>query len=286
MAAIEAMGLSKRYGSVQAVADLSFGVEAGRVTGFIGPNGAGKSTTLRMLLGLVRPDSGSASVDGHVGAVLEDTSYHPGRSGRNHLRVVAVAGGHGTARVDELLERVGLSAAANQRVKGYSTGMRQRLGLAAALVGDPEILVLDEPANGLDPPGIRWIRDLLRTEAERGRAVLVSSHLLSELAQSVDDVLVIADGELRAGGPIEHLLGGANGPVTRVRSRVHAALATALREHGHAFETEPSGGLIVPGATPEEVGLIAAEHRIALVELGAAARSLEEAFLELTEVAS
>ena len=286
MAAIEAMGLSKRYGSVQAVADLSFAVEAGRVTGFIGPNGAGKSTTLRMLLGLVRPDSGRASLNGHVGAVLEDTSYHPGRSGRNHLRVVAVGGGHGTERVDELLERVGLSAAANKRVKGYSTGMRQRLGLAAALVGDPEILVLDEPANGLDPPGIRWIRDLLRAEADRGRAVLVSSHLLSELAQSVDDVVVIADGELRAGGPIEHVLGGANGTVTRVRSRVPGPLAAALREHGHAFETESSGGLIVFGATPEEVGLIAAEHSIALIELGAAARSLEDAFLELTEVAS
>ncbi|HYN51059.1 MAG TPA: ATP-binding cassette domain-containing protein [Thermoleophilaceae bacterium] len=286
MAAIEVEGLSKRFGSVQAVNDLSFAVEAGRVTGFIGPNGAGKSTTLRMLLGLVRPDSGRASLEGHVGAVLEDTSYHPGRSGRNHLRVVAVGGGHGTQRVDELLERVGLSAAANQRVKGYSTGMRQRLGLAAALVGDPEILVLDEPANGLDPPGIRWIRGLLRAEADRGRAVLVSSHLLSELAQSVDDVVVIAGGELRAGGPIEHVLGGANGSVTRVRSRVPAPLAAALREHGHAFETERSGGLIVSGATPEEVGLIAAEHGIALIELGAAARSLEDAFLELTEVAS
>ncbi|HYN49875.1 MAG TPA: ATP-binding cassette domain-containing protein [Thermoleophilaceae bacterium] len=286
MAAIEVEGLSKRYRSVQAVAGLSFAVEAGRVTGFIGPNGAGKSTTLRMLLGLVRPDSGTASLDGPVGAALEDTSYHPGRSGRNHLRVVAVAGGHGTARVDELLERVGLSGAANQRVKGYSTGMRQRLGIAAALVGDPEILVLDEPANGLDPPGIRWIRDLLRAEADRGRAVLVSSHLLSELAQSVDDVLVIADGELRAGGPIERVLGGANGPVTRVRSRLSVALAAALGEHGHAFETEPSGGLVVRGATPEEVGLIADQHRIALIELGPAARSLEDAFLELTGVAS
>ena len=286
MAAIEVEGLSKRFGSVQAVNDLSFAVEAGRVTGFIGPNGAGKSTTLRMLLGLVRPDSGRASLEGHVGAVLEDTSYHPGRSGRNHLRVVAVGGGHGTERVDELLERVGLSAAADRRVKGYSTGMRQRLGLAAALVGDPEILVLDEPANGLDPPGIRWIRDLLRAEADRGRAVLVSSHLLSELAQSVDDVVVIAGGELRAGGPIEHVLGGANGTVTRVRSRAPAPLAAALRERGHAFKTESTGGLIVSGATPEEVGLIAAEHGIALIELGAAARSLEDAFLELTEVAS
>ena len=286
MAAIEAEGLSKRYGSVQAVADLSFAVEAGRVTGFIGPNGAGKSTTLRMLLGLVRPDSGRASLYGAVGAVLEDTSYHPGRSGRNHLRVVAAGGGHGTARVDELLERVGLSAAADKRVKGYSTGMRQRLGLAAALVGDPEILVLDEPANGLDPPGIRWIRDLLRAEADRGRAVLVSSHLLSELAHSVDDVVVIADGELRACGPIEHVLGGANGAVTRVRSSVPGPLAGVLREHGHGLEAESSGSLIVFGATPEEVGLIAAEHGIVLIELGAAARSLEDAFLELTEVAS
>ena len=290
-------GLSKRYGSVQAVADLSFSVEAGRVTGFIGPNGAGKSTTLRMLLGLVRPDSGTASFDGHgyaqlehpaghVGAVLEDASFHPGRSGRNHLRVLAAAGSHPPGRVDALLERVGLATAADRRVKGYSMGMRQRLGLAAALLGDPEVLILDEPANGLDPPGIRWIRGLLRTEAERGRAVLVSSHLLSELAQSVDDVVVIAGGELRASGPVEQVLGGANDPVTRVRSQDPRLLIAALRECGHAIEIESAGGLIVRGATPEEVGRVAADQRVALVELGAATRSLEDAFLELTAAAS
>jgi ABC-2 type transport system ATP-binding protein len=240
MAAIEAEGLSKRYGSVQAVADLSFSVEAGRVTGFIGPNGAGKSTTLRMLLGLIRPDSGTATFDGrrydqlgspsgHVGAVLEHASFHPGRSGRNHLRVLAAAGGHEAQRVDELLERVGLSAAADRRVKGYSMGMRQRLGLAAALLGDPAVLLLDEPANGLDPPGIRWIRDLVGAEAKRGRAVLVSSHLLSELAQSVDDVLVIDHGELRATGPVEQVLRSVDGPVTRVSSGDSGSLAAVLR---------------------------------------------------------
>ena len=297
VAAIEIFGLSKRYGSVQAVTDLSFSVEAGRVTGFIGPNGAGKSTTLRMLLGLVRPDSGAASFDGrgyaqlehpagHVGAVLEDASFHPGRSGRNHLRVLAAAGGHPPGRVDALLERVGLSAAADRRVKGYSMGMRQRLGLAAALLGDPEVLILDEPANGLDPPGIRWIRGLLRAEAERGRAVLVSSHLLSELAQSVDDVVVIAGGVLRAGGPVEQVLGGGNHPVTRVRCKDPMPLLAALRGCGHAIEIESTGGLIVRGATPEEVGRVAAEQRVALVELGAATRSLEDAFLELTAAAS
>ncbi len=295
MTAIEVDGLSKRYGPVQAVGGVSFAVEAGRVTGFIGPNGAGKSTTLRMLLGLVHPDSGTATFDGrryeqlasasgHVGAVLEDASFHPGRSARNHLRVLAAAGGHSPRRVDDLLERVGLAGAAHRRVKGYSMGMRQRLGLAAALLGDPEVLILDEPANGLDPPGIRWIRDLLRDEAQRGRAVLVSSHLLSELAQSVDDVLVIAHGELRANGPIGGVLTSVDGPATRVSAGDCASLAAVLRGHGHTVEAQAAGALLVRGATPEAVGLLAAEHRIALTSLGAAGRSLEDAFLELTAV--
>ena len=292
MPAIEIQGLSKRFGSVQAVSDLSFSVEAGRVTGFLGPNGAGKSTTLRALLGLVHPNTGTATFDGipygelehpsrQVGAVLEDASFHPGRSGRNHLRVLAAAGDHPSGRPDEVLEQVGLSEARDRRVKGYSMGMRQRLAIAAALLGDPEVLILDEPANGLDPPGIRWMRDLLRQEAGRGRAVLVSSHLLSEVAQSVDDVVVISHGELRASGPLERVLGGIDGPVTRVRAAEAEKLASALREQGLAVDAT-DGALLVRNSVPETVGRVAADSGIALSELVAASRSLEDAFFELT----
>jgi ABC-2 type transport system ATP-binding protein len=293
MAAIEINGISKRFGSVQAVSDLSFEVAAGRVTGFLGPNGAGKSTTLRILLGLVHADGGSARFDGRrfeelehpsaeVGCVLEEASFHPGRSGRNHLRILAAAGGHPPSRVDEVLEQVGLVGAANRRAKGYSMGMRQRLGIAAALLGDPDVLVLDEPANGLDPPGIRWMRDLLRSEAGRGRAVLVSSHLLSEISQSVDDVVVISQGELRASGPLEQVLARAEGGVTRVRAGDSEALGRALGAEGIEFERETSGALAVRGATPEAVGAAANEHHVALSELVAEGRSLEDVFFELT----
>jgi ABC-2 type transport system ATP-binding protein len=293
-AAIQFEGLSKRFGSVQAVSDLTFSVQAGRVTGFLGPNGAGKSTTLRMLLGLILPNAGTATFGGvtyerlprpssHVGAVLEEASFHPGRSGRNHLRVLAALGRHPADRVDEVLAEVGLAGAAGRRVKGYSMGMRQRLAIAAALLGDPDVLILDEPTNGLDPPGIRWVRDLLRAQAARGRAVLVSSHLLSEVAQSVDDVVVIAHGKLRGSGPLEQVLGGADGPVTRVRSAEDDRLVGLLREHGLAVD-DGAGALLVRGAPPERVGAVAAEHGVALVELVAAARSLEDAFFELTEV--
>jgi ABC-2 type transport system ATP-binding protein len=216
--------LTKRYGHTKAVDDLSFDVLPGRVTGFLGPNGAGKTTTLRMVLGLVRADGGTATFDGTVGAVLEDTGFHPGRSGRNHLRVLAVAGGHSAARVDEVLAEVGLADAADRRVRGYSLGMRQRLSIAAALLGDPDVLILDEPANGLDPPGIRWIRDLLRAQAARGRTVLVSSHLLSEIVLGADDVVVIANGSLRAGGPIEEVLGTRGELATLSRSLEDAFL--------------------------------------------------------------
>jgi ABC-2 type transport system ATP-binding protein len=293
-AAIAFNGLSKRFGNVQAVHDLSFSVEFGRVTGFLGPNGAGKSTTLRTLLGLIHPNAGTATFGGrryeqlphpssHVGAVLEEASFHPGRSGRNHLRILAAAGEHPDARVEEVLDQVGLTAAADRRVKGYSMGMRQRLAIAAALLGDPDVLILDEPANGLDPPGIRWMRELLRHEAGRGRAVLVSSHLLSEVAQSVDDIVVISHGVLRGSGPLEHVLGGADGPVTRVRAREAERLAGLLRAHHHVVEPEGEDALLVRGAAPEAVGEVAAEHRVALAELVAVARSLEDAFFELTE---
>ena len=293
MPAIEINDLSRSFGSVHAVRDLSFAVDTGRVTGFLGPNGAGKSTTLRMLLGLVHPDAGVGTFDGrryeelerpstHVGAVLEEASFHPGRTGRNHLRVLAAAGGHPDGRVDEVLELVELTGAADRRVKGYSMGMRQRLAIAAALLGDPAVLILDEPANGLDPPGIRWVRDLLRAEAARGRAVLVSSHLLSEVALSVDDVVVIAKGELRANGTLDELLGGTDGSVTRVRSGERERLAGLLQEAGRIPTEEGADALVVEGVSTEDVGALAARHGIALRELAPLSRSLEDAFFELT----
>jgi ABC-2 type transport system ATP-binding protein len=235
--------------------------------------------------------------------VLEEASFHPGRSGRNHLRVLAAAGNHPDGRVGEVLDSVGLSAAANRRVKGYSMGMRQRLAIAAALLGDPEVLILDEPANGLDPPGIRWMRDMLRSEAARGRAVLVSSHLLSEVAQAADDVVVIAGGVLRASGTLESVLGGTDGPLTRVRAAEAGRLAELLREQGMLVEHDGAAAaaprsashdgagdrrhaVLVRGTSPDTVGAVAAEHGIALSELVAVSRSLEDAFLELTAEAA
>lgn len=217
--AIVARNLRKRFGPVQAVDDLSFEVVPGRVTGFVGPNGAGKSTTLRMLLGLVEPDEGAATVLGlpyrslerpatTVGAVLEVQSFHPLRSGRNHLRMLAAASGIDDGRVDEVLDVVGLGDAARRKAGGYSLGMRQRLGLAGALLGDPQVLILDEPANGLDPHGIRWLRRTMRDIAGEGKAVLVSSHLLSEMAQTADDVIVIDRGRLVRQGTIAELTDG------------------------------------------------------------------------------
>ena len=293
MAPVEIRGLSKRFRSVLAVNDLSFDIEAGRVTGFLGPNGAGKSTTLRALLGLVLPTSGTATFGGaryedldrpsaKVGAVLEDASFHPGRTGRNHLRVLAVTGMHPPERVDVVLQSVGLTAAADRPVKGYSMGMRQRLAIAAALLGDPEVLILDEPTNGLDPPGIAWMRGMLREQAARGRAVLVSSHLLAEVAQSVDDVVVIAKGQMRGHGTLEQVLGGDEGPATEVRSQDDTRLASALQAAGHTATPLASGGLIVPGVSPKEVGVIAHDAGVYLVGLGQQMRSLEQAFFALT----
>jgi ABC-2 type transport system ATP-binding protein len=217
--AIEVAGLSKRFGPATAVRDLSFTVGYGRITGFLGPNGAGKTTTLRALLGLIKPDAGTARIAGRryteladpagtVGALLDAGAVHPGRTGRDHLRVLATAAGVPTGRADELLATVGLAHAARQRAAGYSLGMRQRLGLAAALLGDPRVLILDEPANGLDPQGIRWLRDLLRALAAEGRSVLVSSHVLAEVAQTVDDVVVISGGRSVAQAPLHQLLAG------------------------------------------------------------------------------
>jgi len=296
--AIEITGLTKRFGPVTAVSDLGFTVGTGRVTGFLGPNGAGKSTTLRMLLELIHADHGTATFAGrryrelahpsaHVGAVLEHASFHPGRTGRNHLRVLAAAGDHPPARVDDVLGQVDLTDAADRRVKGYSMGMRQRLAIAAALLGDPEVLILDEPTNGLDPPGIRWVRDLVRAQAGRGRAVLISSHLLSEVGQSVDDVVVIAKGQLRASGPLATVLGEGDETATLVRAVDAARLAALLDAEGLTVEHDASpDALVVRGAPPDRVGAVAAEHGVALAELRAVTRSLEDAFLALTEVAA
>jgi ABC-2 type transport system ATP-binding protein len=296
MAPIEIRHLNKSFGDVTAVKDVSFDVEAGRVTGFLGPNGAGKSTTLRALLGLVRPSSGSATFDGvpydelerpaaRVGVVLEDVSFHPGRTARNHLRVVAATGRLPEGRVDEVLSAVGLDGAADRRVKGFSTGMRQRLAIAAALLGDPEVLILDEPTNGLDPPGISWTRRLMREQAAAGRAVLVSSHVLAEVAQSVDDVVVIADGTLRARGTLQQVLGGDDEPATEVRAQDPLRLTGALEARGHRVERD-GDVLLVLGATPEQVGQIAGEEHVAVLGLTARARSLEEAFFALTGAAA
>ena len=216
MNAIEICGLTKRFGPVTAVEDLSFTVGTGRVTGFLGPNGSGKTTTLRALLGLVAPDAGTATIHGvpyaalerpvsAVGAVLDAAGAHPSRTARNHLRVHALAGGLDAARIDPVLASVGLESAADRRVGGFSLGMRQRLHVATALLGDPEVLVLDEPTNGLDPAGVRWLRDLLRSLAAEGRAVLVSSHLLAEVAHTVDDVVIIDRGRLVRAAPLAEL---------------------------------------------------------------------------------
>jgi ABC-2 type transport system ATP-binding protein len=287
---IEIRRLTKRYRKVVAVDDLSFSVLPGRITGFVGPNGAGKTTTLRSLLGLVTPTSGEALIEGNpyarlaapatrVGAVLETSTFHPGRSGRNHLRTIATAAGIPRGRVEELLELVGLSGAARRSVGGYSLGMRQRLGLAAALMGDPEILVLDEPANGLDPEGIRWLRTFLRGLAAEGRTVLVSSHVLAELAQTADDVAIIAKGRLVAHAPVDELTARA-GAGTRVRSPDAARLRGLLDAEG--IEATEAGEALAVKAPPERVGELAAANGIVLHELTTESSSLEEVVLELT----
>ena len=285
---IEVENLSKRFGSTQAVQDLSFSAKSGLVTGFLGPNGAGKSTTLRAVLGLVRQDAGTATVLGRpykdldlpiqrVGAVLEASAVHPGRSGRNHLRVLATAAGLPRSRVEEVLAIVELSGAAKRRAGGYSLGMRQRLGLAAALLGDPEVLVLDEPANGLDPQGIRWLRDFLRSLAAEGRTILISSHVLAEVAQTVDDVVIIAHGKLVVQAPMEEVLARSAGG-TRVRSPEADRLAALLSGEVRRLD---DGSLIVQ-APPEQVGEVAAAHGVVLHELTTERATLEEVFLELT----
>jgi ABC-2 type transport system ATP-binding protein len=288
---IVARGLTKRFGRVTAVDGLDFEVKPGHVTGFLGPNGAGKSTTLRMVLGLVRPTSGTATVLGMpyasvdrptrtIGAVLETQSFHPQRSGRNHLLTLTAASGIPDARADEVLEQVGLADVGARRAGRYSLGMRQRLGIAGALLGDPRVLILDEPANGLDPQGIRWLRDLLRAFAARGNAVLVSSHLLAEMAQMADDVIVIDHGRLVRQASVQELTAGST--AIRVRSARNGDLASALTEAGLTV-TRGDAGLSVTGGSPERVGTIAFEADIPVFELAAQQTSLEDVFLKLTD---
>jgi len=290
---IEISGLTKTFGAVRAVDDVSFTVQAGRVTGFLGPNGAGKTTTLRCLLGLVTPTSGTATFDGtpyaelpdptgKVGAALEATGFHPGRTGHDHLRVLALAAGLPAHRVDEVLAQVGMTDAGARRAGEYSLGMRQRLQLATALLGDPEVLVLDEPANGLDPEGIAWLRGFLRHEADLGRTVLVSSHVLSEVEQTVDDVVIVARGRLVRAGPLADLTADGRPVVVRTPDvhRLETALGT-LRSV--TVEREGRDGLVVRGATAAEVGHAALAAQVELHELRDGRSDLEHVFLTLVD---
>jgi len=296
VAFIAVQGLTKRFGTTVAVDRLSFAVEAGSVTGFLGPNGSGKTTTLRCLLGLIRPTEGSTTIMGaryadlptparQVGAVLDSAGFHPGRSARAHLSILARQAGLGgprstAARVTALLDLVELGEAADRRVKGFSLGMRQRLSLAGALLGDPEVLILDEPANGLDPEGIRWLRMFLRGLAADGRTVLVSSHVLAEVAQTVDEVVVIGRGRLLAQGSVPELTGSA--ATVRVRTPQRDTLVRQLAAAG--LRTEEQGGdeLVVTGSTQEQVGALAAAAGVVVYEIGAAPVTLEDVFLRLT----
>ncbi|MEO3771976.1 ABC transporter ATP-binding protein [Micromonospora sp. B9E7] len=287
-------GLTKQYKSVRAVNNLSFTVAPGRVTGFLGPNGAGKTTTLRMLLNLVTPTAGTATISGsryadladplrHVGAVLEASSAHKGRTGINHLRVICAAAGLPRQRAAEVLELVGLTPAAKRKFKGYSLGMKQRLGIAAAMLGDPRVLILDEPANGLDPEGIRWMRGFLKNLAHEGRTVLVSSHLLSEMQLLADDVVIIAAGQLVRQGPVDQVLGSmAQGARVRVRTPQAEALTAALKAQSATVDVDEQGVLLVAGVDAPTIGRAALAAGVELHELTTERPDLERVFLELT----
>ena len=289
---IEVENLTKRFRKTVAVDDLSFKIREGAITGFLGPNGAGKTTTLRVILGLVHPTAGRATVSGRlyrqlksptqqVGAVLEASDFHPGRSGRNHLRVLAAATGIPRSRVEEVLEVVDLQGAAGRRAGGYSLGMRQRLSLAGALLGDPRILVLDEPANGLDPQGIRWLREFLRSLAAEGRTIFISSHVLAELEQIVDEVVIIHRGKFVVQASTAELVARAAGGI-RARSPQADQLRAALEQAGVKVASSEGDLLTIADATTAQVGEIAAAKGIVLHELVAESSSLEEAFLDLT----
>ena len=289
---IEVQDVTKRFRGAAAVEGVSFTARPGEVTGFLGPNGAGKTTTIRMLVGLARPDSGAVRIDGHpyaelesprraVGAVLDSIGFHPGRTGRDHLRVIVRAAGLDAARVDQCLELVDLTAAAGRRVGGYSLGMRQRLALAAALLGDPPILILDEPANGLDPAGMAWLRRLVATWADQGRTVLVSSHVLAEVAQVADRVVIIDAGRIVRDATTDELAPGRD---VVVRTNRSAQLAALVEARGWQVLEQGSDGLTIAGAAASEVGEVAAAAGIALGALGTttATEQLEDVFLSST----
>jgi ABC-2 type transport system ATP-binding protein len=289
---IEVRGLTKRFGRITAVDDLSFSVEPGRITGFLGPNGAGKTTTLRILLDLVGATSGTATIGGVryrdipeparvVGAVLEATNFHPSRRAYAHLRMMTIAAGIPKARIGAVLDLVGLTADAKRKVGGYSLGMRQRLQLAGALLGDPGVLVLDEPSNGLDPQGIAWLRDFLRHLAREGRTILVSSHLLAEMAQTVDDVVIVSQGRLRVQGPLSTLTTQAHSSM-RVRSPEAQRLAAVVHQAGFVPRPLAADTVLVDGATPEALGPVLAANQVVVYELVQVSENLEKLFLELT----
>ena len=289
---ISVSGLTKTYGETVAVDDLSFTVPPGVVTGFLGPNGSGKSTTMRMILGLDRPDQGSITVDGkayrdlqwplrEVGALLDAKALHPGRSARSHLRSLAESNSIDAKRVSEVLELVGLESVAKRKVGKFSLGMGQRLGIAAALLGDPQILLFDEPVNGLDPEGILWVRTLLHDLARQGKTVFVSSHLMSEMALTASNLVVIGRGKLLAETTVENFIASRTTPTIKVACRDLVGLNTALLAAG-AETTQESDHLLVTQMSQEEVGLIALEYQLALTELTLQSASLEEVFMELT----
>jgi ABC-2 type transport system ATP-binding protein len=291
---ISVQGLTKRYGDVRAVDDLTFDVAAGKVTGFLGPNGAGKSTTMRMVVGLDRPTAGAAMVNGRryrdlaaplheVGALLDAGAMHPGRTGRAQLRIGARTNGIPLSRVDDVIDQVGLGTAAGRRIKGYSLGMRQRLGIAAALLGDPQVLLFDEPVNGLDLDGVRWIRALLRGFADEGRTVFVSSHLMSEMQLIADRVVIIGGGQLIADADIDQVLRGLDGQRVRVRTPAPDELYRALVEHAAVERTAVQDELEVTGMPADEVGDLAHAFGIPLHHLAEVEQSLEHAYLSLTE---
>ena len=290
---IEAHGLTKRYGSKTAVDGIDFTVRPGRVTGFLGPNGAGKSTTMRMIVGLDRPTAGTVTVQGRpyrslraplteVGALLEAKAVHPGRSARQHLRALAATHGIGDKRVNHVIELAGLGAVADKRVKGFSLGMGQRLGIAAALLGDPHTLILDEPVNGLDPEGVAWVRGMAKHLAAEGRTVFLSSHLMSEVAVTADDLLVIGRGRIVAQGPVDEVVARATQTTVRVRSPHAAQLAAALSGPGATVDDVEPGLIEVHGPSAAEVGELAAASGYVLHELTPVSGSLEQAYMQLT----
>jgi ABC-2 type transport system ATP-binding protein len=290
---IEARGLTKRYGDTLAVNDLSFDVEPGRITGFLGPNGAGKTTTMRLILGLDWPTSGTVKVNGkpfgkmawpmrEIGALLDAKAVHGGRSAYNHLLCLAQTNDLAKSRVDEVLELVGLRDVARKRSKGFSLGMGQRLGIAAALLGDPGILMFDEPVNGLDPEGILWIRNLMKALAAEGRTVFVSSHLMSEMENTADHLLVIGKGRLIADGTVADFIAANSQQSVRVRTPQRDQLASAASASGATVRDGDGGALVLLGMTPAQVGDLAFENGIRLHELAPEQASLEEAFMELT----